>query len=684
MKREVSVRVRVISAALLFVLAGVAAAQDFNPPYPRVVFQRPAENGYPNNSWGASARIFARFDLVAIPGFEGGAMFADEIRHYNPKTVILGTSKQGAWPGSNPPEFFAFRSIYSRLAEPVHAGASEIIVTTTEGFADNRNKYLFVGDDLIRFSGIDGNRVTGIPSSGEFAVQDHQANEPIRVPIRFGGFGYLPNLTDVAPKVDGKPPWEYFIDYRMTKTDFSHFDGAFYDAFRQIFYSEELNDVDFDNNGVNDIEEHGLKWVNNRWEAGIRAMLQYERQQISKVARDRRGIVVVNCGGGGDDYLLDVANGIMWEGFMRFAWNWQHMEDNLHLWMEKGQKPLLYIIEDYVREKKQDRGKNDFRYMRFGLTTALMGDAYYGRTFGDYYYISLWYDEFETNLGYPTTDMQPVGNGTYARFFDNGVAICNPSGKNVTVTDSDLRGLSGYAGPYYRFQGGQDPDFNNGKPFDSVELYGATGSREKDIRGDGILLFKQPTVAIADIYVGNHHNNDTSPGSAPVEYVGDWKPMLSKYNADGENNPYWTQWVSTDCPYGACEGYGYFVAPPGHGEMTATYRPTIGVPGYYEVFEWHGWHGDRPGEYREASNVPFELKHANGVRRGTIDQTRNIGRWNSLGVYYFERGTDGYLKISNDANGYVISDAIKWVYRGMNFKADAQPPAPPKGVHIVP
>ena len=145
-------------------------------------------------------------------------------------------------------------------------------------------------------------------------------------------------------------------------------------------------------------------------------------------------------------------------------------------------------FDDYIAD-----GRNDFAQVRYGIATASMGDAYYGRNFGWYHYMALWYDEYETDLGYPispptelehlhtdpdSTGIQP-GWQTYefinVRFFDKGAIIVNPTGTPQTVTEADLKqawtqvGFSAASFPgYYRFKGGQDPDFNNGQRFTSV------------------------------------------------------------------------------------------------------------------------------------------------------------------------------------------------------------------------
>jgi hypothetical protein len=97
--------------------------------------------------------------------------------------------------------------------------------------------------------------------------------------------------------------------------------------------------------------------------------------------------------------------------------------------------------------------------MRYGLTTAALADAYfYFEQAGTAHQLDYHYDEFEAELGYPMGPPSAIRPSVYVRYFDNGAVIVNGTGAPQTVTASDLQG-----GPYYRFQGGQVPAFNNGR-----------------------------------------------------------------------------------------------------------------------------------------------------------------------------------------------------------------------------
>ena len=43
-----------------------------------------------------------------------------------------------------------------------------------------------------------------------------------------------------------------------------------------------------------------------------------------------------------------------------------------------------------------------------------------------------------------------------------------------------------------------------------------------------------------------------------------------------------------------------------------------------------------------------------------VNQKTNGSQWNLLGTFPFAAGTSGSVVLSDDADGYVIADAIRW------------------------
>lgn len=670
--------------------------QNYNPPFPRTVFQSPY-----GTAGGAAAYFYSRYDL-AVHGLrnEWAQAFNDSIRALNPDILIFGTCEQGVWPNSNiPPSMFIYCASYYTLTDTARPGDSQMKVFHVNNYGHPvrpGNVYALVGEnDWITYTTVDSNTFYGIPTSGYWALDyAHPPGDSIKFANRMSGFGMIHNLTPYAPLADGKETWRWFIDYRFARQDFSLFDGIFYDAFRVRFWLDDFErqggaGIDLNYNRISDFDEHGyelagLQWVNTQWQGGVEKMLQYEHDQFAALhPAGKPSIITVNTGAAEDNYAMDVCEGMLWEGFMRFATDWQTTMNVNRQWdqrmQQRGMTNFTMII-DYEKEGRATYGKNVFNRMRYGLTTALLSGCFYGRTFGDYYYITYYHDEFDTDLGYPTSEPQELPSGAWVRFFTKGAAICNPTGQPITVDAGELTSMTGYDGPYYRFRGGQDPDFNNGQLFTSVDLYGETRSRPKDNQGDGILLFKDSVTVVADIWIGNTFNNDTSPGNEPVELAGDWVEVTDwsddRIHPWGIGNPCFSQWNQEYTNGSAInDGIGYAYAPGGDGSSTATFRPNIGVAGYYEIAEWHGILNS-PGQYE----TPAEL-WVDGQRKMylSIDQKNNRGRWNRLAVAWLPKGNTSFLRINNKAPSYVLADAVRFRYLG-DVTPDSLAPAKPQNM----
>lgn len=482
-----------------------------------------------------------------------------------------------------------------------------------------------------------------------------------RIPL-YGEDSWFSDFSDLCPSVDGKRYTDFLLDFLTTKIDHTIFDGVSTDGIYgrehltyQLGPGKDIPDIDLDRNGQNDLNEadKGKGWVIQHWQAGIDAFL--------KTLRERLGpdqIILLNSG---------TAHGFGWEetnGMVSehtsgvFDQNWYFT--TYRTLMNRSHKPLVSLLNGNPEgrdPKRPSPSKNYFQHARFLLGIAMCFDWYFeyeDLESGEHYY-NQYYDELSVKIGHPTSEVERLRDHTWVRFFDEGAIIVNVSGGLVKVTDDDLQSLNGYKGPYYRFQGGQDPGCNNGQVFGGIQLKGhefmAAGD-EMMIIGDAILLTRSPRTVVADIILDDSPGS-TSAGNRDTEFIGNWQQQCE----DGCD--YYTlrcaPWQNL---------YGFRTASPGNGEASAIYRPAIGVSGDYEIFEWHGQYGQSPGAAREGENVPYLIQHAHGEKTILVDQSRNSGRWNSLGRYSFERGMEASITVSNKANGLVIADAIKLVYQG--------------------
>lgn len=98
----------------------------------------------------------------------------------------------------------------------------------------------------------------------------------------------------------------------------------------------------------------------------------------------------------------------------------------------------------------------------------------------------------------------------------------------------------------------------------------------------------------------------------------------------------------------------------GKGECTFIWRPNLAKCGRYRVSVWFG--GDPNSDH--ATNSPFTVHFCGGQEKHEIDQTRNSEGWRVLGVYPFTADRAGYVELSNNANGNVVADAVKFEFVG--------------------
>ena len=96
------------------------------------------------------------------------------------------------------------------------------------------------------------------------------------------------------------------------------------------------------------------------------------------------------------------------------------------------------------------------------------------------------------------------------------------------------------------------------------------------------------------------------------------------------------------------------------GTAGVRYTPDLPVSGSYEVFMLWSAMSNR------SSNVPVEIVTADGTVQVGVNQRTAGGQWNSLGVYDFNAGTAGSVKIGNKVvasaeAGAIIADAVRFV-----------------------
>ncbi len=62
-----------------------------------------------------------------------------------------------------------------------------------------------------------------------------------------------------------------------------------------------------------------------------------------------------------------------------------------------------------------------------------------------------------------------------------------------------------------------------------------------------------------------------------------------------------------------------------------------------------------------ATNAPYTVSHAGGSTTTTVNQTQQGGNWVSIGSYTFNKGISHSIRLSDNAGGTVLADAVKLV-----------------------
>ncbi len=586
--------------------------------------------------------------LLLLPAISS----AQTRNHPYPRTALF------QWEGA-PDEWYAkFDLVMSRNNHPDWARRVKRI---------NPNVMLLPAKDWNKGNEIDGfQNAWFVPTSTGGRIQ------------LYGSDSWFSDFSDICPRVNGKRYIDFLVDYLSMNIDHSVFDGVATDGIygREHLTWNMFKDVDLDRNGQNDLYESGKgsSWVINRWQAGIDYLLAELRRRLGP-----NQIILLNSGTT-HGWGWEVANGMVSE-HTSGVFDPNYFFTTYSNLMKRAHKPVVSLMNSNPEGRDQERSspsKNYYRHQRFMLGVSMCFDWYFeyeDLESGEHYY-NQYYDEFSVKVGYPTSGPQKIRGDVWVRFFDDGAVITNVTGSDITISDADLRGLSGYNGPYYRFRGGQDPDVNNGEQFSQVTLQGhiviAYGG-DKMIAGDGLLLTRSPRVVVADIILDDSPGSTTA-GGANTEFIGNWVRVEDCRDGINHYTLRCAPWMNL---------LTHRRAEAGSGESRAVYRPNIGLSGEYEVFEWHGQIGASANAVAEGENVPYIIRHSGGEQTVSVNQRGNYGQWNSLGKFTFNRGGDNSVTISNRANGPVIADAIKFVYGGGTPPPtyDA-PPAPPRNVRI--
>ena len=279
-----------------------------------------------------------------------------------------------------------------------------------------------------------------------------------------------PNIY--AVNVVDKEWRDFNICYLKNKIKLDKWDGVIYDIVDSniSFYNKNGGGIDINGDGNAD-DAYSINW---KWQEGM--------AELFKETRGQMGDKLILINGDSLDSYQPYINGRMFETFPT-PWEgngrWEAtMGQYLEKLPAKNVSPQIYILN----ANTNNTGKMDnYRKVRFGLSSALLGDGYFSFDSGDQDHAQVWwYDEYDANLGkaksaaYNLLDKndKTVKPGLWRRDFANGIAVVNSTDKEQKYAFSREE--------FEKINGAQDRRVNDGSKVNWVKL----------APNDGIVLLK--------------------------------------------------------------------------------------------------------------------------------------------------------------------------------------------------
>ncbi len=380
-------------------------------------------------------------------------------------------------------------------------------------------------------------------------------------------------------------------------------------------------------------------------------------------------------------------NGYMWEDYPTFAWpeTAGKILDAEADWLANTQGNSSSrigpsIITVNIRAREYDQYDSRFwQSMRYATGLSLLGDYLYvmfnsGNGGSPHWANAYWFDEWSVDLGEPLGPADTLPGGVWYRQYSKGLVLLNDKDGEKVITAQLLReNLPNYDGPYYRFAGGQLPEFNDGSQLgDDVDsqltlgVFYRSDDGKSDRIGDAVILLKAPQTIVSPIIIDD--TNCRGPNNIQGEFDTSGMQIFLQEGMTSHCKNHFSPFPNS---------WRYFprdtahYAARGNGTATSRWTPRIGMPGLYEVFVWSpnevkSSFTDRGGFHAGdiATEAPFTVHHRDGQTVTSVNIQRDGGGWVSLGTFAFEAGISGYVELSNAADGYVLADAVKMVWRG--------------------
>ena len=279
-------------------------------------------------------------------------------------------------------------------------------------------------------------------------------------------FGSSPmmNVSSVCPEATYEGTTGKFNDFwaKIMYEKYGKGDGPYDGIFIDSWFTSHWQigtDLDLNRDGAKD--SNPVKW----WQEGNREFVAKFRQLagpgVPVIGHEEPGNKDMN--GNGFEFWSQVANPV--------GGHSANLANAIRLSRDAIEPIILYCNSEAGGDTGQKYPQYGYDKLsgpawRADFTSSQMAGCFSGHDYGGGYahLYPIMHDEYEGDLGYPLGSAKKI-SGVWVRYFDKGVVISNISGGGKSIGAGDLDGRT-----YYRFLGNQEPAFNNGKQFTSVNL----------------------------------------------------------------------------------------------------------------------------------------------------------------------------------------------------------------------
>jgi hypothetical protein len=248
-------------------------------------------------------------------------------------------------------------------------------------------------------------------------------------------------------------PWQTYLPDFVAREIMAtgKWDGVFYDEFSASASWMNGGDIDLHRTG----SRTDARLADVAWQRATVNLLRRTRELLGPGA-----VIVTNGDSTGE--LQPFTNGRMFEDFptpWEAGGTWSGVMANyLRLHDQVASPPVMMV----GALPTATDGAGDYRKMRYGLTSTLLGEGFFGFAASQSDYGRLWwYDEYDARLGEPlggpinllAPNDSTIRDGLWRRDFTGGVVLVNSTGQSRTAS---------FGEELERLEGTQAPTVNNG------------------------------------------------------------------------------------------------------------------------------------------------------------------------------------------------------------------------------